>query len=684
MSSSRPSRFPRTRKLPALPGLAAVTAAALTAGALTAGGLPAAGVTSPAAASATTPAVTVTTIAKGLSFPWDLSFTPDGTMLFDERPGRLWARTPSGIQRQLKADESDLFVGSESGLEGLVGDPAFASNRRFYTCQAYKGRGSSPIDVRVIRWTVDAAYTTATRVGAPVVTGLPITSGRHAGCRLRFAPDGTLHVGTGDAATGTNPQDLESLGGKTLRVNADGTVPTGNPFYAKGGNARYVYTYGHRNVQGLALQPGVGQMWTVEHGPNRDDEVNLEQAGGNYGWDPVPGYNESTPMTDLTKFPGAIRARWSSGYPTVAPSGGTFLTGSAWGRWQGALAVGILKDTGVMVLTVDPGSTVVRSERIPALQNGYGRIRAAQLGPDHSLYLTTSNGSNDKILRVTPTAATSAYHPGLDVSPVGTAAALRPDGVLGVVVRGTNGMPYAMLHKGPSSSGWQQLPGSARISSPAVVSTGGARLDAFAHDNAGALLHWVYDGARWGQPENLGGILTTAPAAVMLISGTVDVVARGADNALWRKRFSGSWHPWTKVGGVLSSAPGTSADSARQQITVVARGTSGGAYRAVLSATGTVSGFASTGATLWSAQSLAAAQSADAPYALDTSFDGAPVLTRGAFVDALPGRFTGAPAVTQQLGIGPVVVGRGTNGSVYECDLTAGHCAFRNLGGQVA
>lgn len=639
-----------------------------------------------AAANATvTPSVSVSTVATGLSIPWDVSFSPDGTMFFDERPGRLWVRTPDGTIRQLTADVSDLFVGSESGLEGLVVDPAFVSNRRLYTCQAYKGSGTTPIDLRVIRWSVDVGYTTATRVGAPVVTGLPITSGRHAGCRLRFASDGTLHVGTGDAATGTIPQDLQSLGGKTLRVNADGTIPADNPFYYKGGNARYVYTYGHRNVQGLALRPGDGQMWTVEHGTDRDDEVNLGQAGGNYGWDPVPGYDESTPMTDLTKFPNALGACWSSGYPTVAPSGGTFLTGSAWGRWQGALAVGILKDTGLMVLTVDPAGTVVRTDRMPELENGYGRIRAAQLGPDHSLYLTTSNGTNDSILRVKPTATSQAYQPGLDVSPVVTAAALRPDGVLGVVVRGTDGMPWGLIRTGSSTSGWQQLPGSSRTSSPAVVAMGGARLDAYAYDSSGALLHWIHDGVRWGQSENLGGILTAAPAAATLSGGTVDVVARGADNALWRKRFSGSWQPWTKVGGELSSAPGASADTARQQITVVVRGTNGEAYRAVLSASGTVSGFASTGDTLWSAQSLATAQSAGgAPYTADTSFDGAPVLKEGAFVDGLAGTFSGAPAVTQQPGAGPVVVGRGTNGSVWECDLSAGHCAFADLGGQVS
>jgi glucose/arabinose dehydrogenase len=353
-----------------------------------------------------TPSVQITTLEFGLSFPWDLAFTPDATMLFTERPGAIWVRPPNGPRHRVQADLSDLFVGGESGLMGMTVDPDFAVNRWFYTCQAHRESGAEPIDIRVIRWTIDAGYTSATRDGAPVVTGLPITSGRHGGCRLRFATDGTLHVGTGDAATGTNPQNLQSLGGKTLRVNPDGTIPTDNPFYRLGGNARYVYTYGHRNVQGLALRPGTDEMWTVEHGPDRDDEVNVEVAGGNYGWNPVPGYNESVPMTDTAKYPDAVAARWSSGFPTIAPSGGTFITGAGWCRWDGALAVGVLKGTGLLLLTVDQAGKVVRVERMAGVQDTYGRLRAPQMGPDGALYVTTSNGTDqDRILRIVATDA---------------------------------------------------------------------------------------------------------------------------------------------------------------------------------------------------------------------------------------------------------------------------------------
>ncbi|MCY3775740.1 MAG: PQQ-dependent sugar dehydrogenase, partial [Candidatus Aminicenantes bacterium] len=267
------------------------------------------------------PELLVSTLVSGLSIPWDLAFTPDGTMLFTEKRGVLSSRRANGTVRNVDAEFGDLFAVGETGLMGIVVDPDFASNRRFYTCQGHLGP-----EVQVIGWTIDADYTAATRVADPLVGGIPATSGRHGGCRLRFGPEGYLWIGTGDAASGRIPQDLTSLGGKVLRVDpfTGAGAPT-NPLAPS-----RVYTYGHRNVQGLALRAGTSQMWSVEHGPQRDDEINLLEAGGNYGWDPVPGYNESVPMTDLAKYPDAVEARWSSGSPTLAVSGGIFLEGSHW------------------------------------------------------------------------------------------------------------------------------------------------------------------------------------------------------------------------------------------------------------------------------------------------------------------------------------------------------------------
>ncbi len=337
------------------------------------------------------PTLSVSTVVSGLDLPWDVGFTPEGAMLFTEKAGRI-SVTRDGATRRL-ATMNDVFNVGEAGLMGLAVDPDFASNRRFYTCHAWTDTTNR--DVRVVAWTVDAGYTTATRVADPLFSGIQVTTGRHAGCRPRFGADGFLWVGTGDAAVGTNPQNLSSLNGKVLRVDKmTGAAAPGNPFAGS-----RIYTYGHRNVQGLALRAD-GQMYSVEHGPDRDDEVNRLRSGGNGGWDPVPGYNESTPMTDLAKFPAAMRPAWASGSPTLAPSGATFVGGTAWRSLAGSLLVACLKGAQLRALTLDAAGGLV-SEKV--LLSNQGRLRTAVQGPDGSVYLATSNGGGaDKILRVTP------------------------------------------------------------------------------------------------------------------------------------------------------------------------------------------------------------------------------------------------------------------------------------------
>ena len=378
---------------------------------------------------AAAPDITVVTLVSGLSIPWDIAFTPNGTMLFTERGGDLKARLTDGTVHTVAANFSDLYSSGEAGLMAIVVDPGFTSNRRFYTCQAHTGP-----KVQVIAWTINADYTSATRATDPLVGGIP-AAGRHSGCRLRFGPQGYLWIATGDAATGTVPQDLTSLGGKVLRVNAStGAAAPGNLSGSR------VYTYGHRNPQGLARRPGTNQMWTVEHGPSVDDEINLLTASGNYGWDPVPGYDESVPMTDLEQFPNAIEAKWSSGNRTLATSGGIFLQGADWEEWNGRLAVATLKNRSLRVFEFTPDGTFVSQVVVPELDGAYGRLRTPMLGPDGTLYVTTSNGSgSDRILKVVPSRP-PAFPTATDTqevdenSPistvVATVAATDPDGEL--------------------------------------------------------------------------------------------------------------------------------------------------------------------------------------------------------------------------------------------------------------
>jgi glucose/arabinose dehydrogenase len=338
------------------------------------------------------PVLDVAVVADGLDHAWDVAQAPDGTLLVDERSGGFTAVLPDGTVQEVEAGFDDLFARGETGLMGLVLDPGFTGNRRFYSCQGVTDGSSSAVEV--IGWTVSADWRTATRVADPLVGTIPVNegSGRHGGCRLRFTPDGALLIGTGDSAVGSNAQDRASRAGKVLLADpATGEVA--------------VWTYGHRNVQGLAVRPGTGQVFAVEQGTSRDDEVNLLQDGGNYGYDPDGddgGYDESVPMTD-TGIPGAIPAVWSSGEQTIATSGGTFLDGDRWGSYDGLLLVGVLKGQGVLALRLDDDGALQEQFRLPELEGTYGRIRTVQQGTDGALYVTTDNGSHqDRVLRVTP------------------------------------------------------------------------------------------------------------------------------------------------------------------------------------------------------------------------------------------------------------------------------------------
>jgi glucose/arabinose dehydrogenase len=340
------------------------------------------------------PPFAVSTVVSGLSNPWDMSFSPGGSIFFTERGGNIRLRI-SGQTRTL-ATPADVVAIGEGGMMGIARDPAYSSNQRIYTCFLSDISGS--LDVRVVRWQVNSTGTGLT-ARTDILTGIPANpTGRHSGCRIRFGPDGYLWVGTGDAGVGTNPQNPASLGGKVLRITTSGAGAPGNagaPFRSE------VYTYGHRNVQGLAFAAD-GTAYSVEHGPDRDDEVNRLVRGGNYGWDPVPGYNEAVPMTDRTKFPTAVPAVWSSGAPTIAPSGGAILSGSQWQGWDEALAMAVLKGRQLRVVGFSPDGRAVEVEWTVITDRG--RLRSAVQGPNGNLYILTDAGSGTgAILMVTPT-----------------------------------------------------------------------------------------------------------------------------------------------------------------------------------------------------------------------------------------------------------------------------------------
>ncbi|MHB1137656.1 MAG: PQQ-dependent sugar dehydrogenase [Microthrixaceae bacterium] len=334
----------------------------------------------------------VTSRVDGFSRPWDLQFAPDGTALVTERGGRLAAVIDGA--RAVVATVPDVKANGEGGLMGFAVDPGFATNRQVYLCFD----SSSGSDVRVVRFRVLLGYT-GIADATPIVTGIPANGGvRHQGCRVEFGPAGDLWVTTGDAALPTAPQDRASLAGKVLRMSRDGVPSPTNPAASDpgGGWNPLVHTYGHRNVQGLAFRPSDGAAFSVEHGTDRDDEINLLSSGADYGWNPVgaPGvYDESNPMT----APGATPAVWSSGYPTIAPSGATFLRGEQWGDREGQLAVAVLKGTRLMLVDLDGDAVASVESRI----TNQGRLRSARMGPDGSLWLV-QDAATGSLLKVTP------------------------------------------------------------------------------------------------------------------------------------------------------------------------------------------------------------------------------------------------------------------------------------------
>lgn len=316
---------------------------------------------------------------------------PNRTMLFTERSGNVSVLING--QKKLLLKPNDVAPRGEGGMLGLAVDPEFITNHFIYTCY------STQNDIRVVRWQLRPDGYALGKRDKDIVTGIPTNvSGRHSGCRLGFGPDKNLWIGTGDAANENNPQNLTSLGGKILRVDRDGNAVADNNAPARAD--KRIYSWGHRNTQGIAFYDKLtdgSYGVSIEHGSDRDDEVNA-LIRGNFGWAPGAGYDESANMTDLQRFPDAVKSIWSSGNPTIATSGAAFIRGSDWKSWQGRLAVGVLKDEHLMLIDIKDGALVGTPQKL--LDKAYGRLRAVRLGPDHALYITTDNGGNDKIIRL--------------------------------------------------------------------------------------------------------------------------------------------------------------------------------------------------------------------------------------------------------------------------------------------
>jgi glucose/arabinose dehydrogenase len=350
-----------------------------------------------------TPTLVREVVVGGLSNPWDLAFAPTGEVFFSERGRGIAVRLRDGTVRRF-APPADFVAQGQSGMLGLALDPRFAETRQLYAFMASSLGG--PVTNRIVRWRVAPDFS-ALEQRTDVVTGLAYAGGAHSGGRIRFGPDGHLWIATGDNLLGRVPQDLQSTGGKVLRVTRDGAAAPGNPTgWPRPADPR-LFATGFRNVQGLSFRPADGEPYISEHGPGRNDEVTRVRAGGNGGWDPVCpdgtsycGYEAGMSMTDTVRFPTALRPAFRTG-ASEGMSGSTWLDGPAWREWNGALAVVSLSGRRLRLLRVaaDGASSTV----LATLYDGEQRLRAAVQGPDGALYLLTDEGGGrDEIRRVVP------------------------------------------------------------------------------------------------------------------------------------------------------------------------------------------------------------------------------------------------------------------------------------------
>src|SRR5687768_1252114 len=329
-----------------------------------------------------TPVLTRTVVLQGLSNPWDIAVAPDGTMFFTEKCRGLSVRRADGTVTRLFGTSGsalvapDLVCVGQSGVHGVALDPAFATNRTLYVYML-SNISTSPRTNRVVRLVLNEGYTTAgsrtdiiTDIAFKDVANAVGGAGAHSGGRIRFGPDGFLYVTTGDNHDATLPQSPTMLGGKVLRVTTAGVAAPGNAPPA-GFDAR-MFTYGHRNVQGITFRPGTGQPFIAEHGPNHSDEVTRLVNGGNGGWDPqnrpalscpdsycgYAGNPTTMPMTDITRFPNALPAIWNNNATSDGTGPAVFLDGTQWRAWNGRLAVSVMGGARLVILELNANGSV--------------------------------------------------------------------------------------------------------------------------------------------------------------------------------------------------------------------------------------------------------------------------------------------------------------------------------------
>lgn len=337
----------------------------------------------------------VVTVAKGLVHPWSVAFLPDGRMLVTERPGRLRYVSKDGRLSAPIAGLPPVWARGQAGLLDVTLDPDFARNRLIYF--AYTEPTGGGARLAVARARLEPGRLTGLKVIFRQVP--PTNSALNIGSRLVIARDGTLFVTVGDRFERQRAQDPSVNRGQIVRINRDGSIPKDNPFVGRKGYRPEIWSYGHRNPEGAALNPATGKLWEIEHGARGGDEVNIPQAGRNYGW-PVIAYGRhySGAKIGVGTHKAGMEQPIYYWDPSIAPSGMAFYTGDKFPAWKGNLLVGALAYRLVARLTLD-GDKVVKEERI--LDKLGERIRDVRQGPDGYVYLLT-DAEDGRLLRLEP------------------------------------------------------------------------------------------------------------------------------------------------------------------------------------------------------------------------------------------------------------------------------------------
>ncbi len=331
--------------------------------------------------------VRLTILTEGLEHPWSLAFLPDRRMLVSERPGRLRLVDADGrLDPEPVRGLPPVAAVGQGGLLDVALHPGFRDNGWIYLSYVAEGKGG--YGTEVLRARLKGKTLSDVQV---LFRMLPKSSGgRHFGSRLVFDRQGFLFITLGDRGDQQRAQRLDDHAGSVIRLHDDGRIPVDNPFVQQPGALPEKFTIGNRNIQGAALHPETGELWTHEHGPQGGDEINIIRAGLNYGWPVITfgrNYGTGTQIGEGTAKPGMAQPvhQWT---PSIAPSGMAFYTGDRFPAWRGDLFVGALRDQMLVRLKLE-GSRVVRQEQL--LKADIGRIRDVRNGPDGFIYLLTDS-----------------------------------------------------------------------------------------------------------------------------------------------------------------------------------------------------------------------------------------------------------------------------------------------------